>query len=53
MNAIRSTNRTADPRRTVHCRHLSSPGHLAASYTWRGVRRQARVTVHAYRMVLH
>lgn len=53
MNAIRSTNRTADSRRTVHCRHLSSRGHVAPAFTWRGVRRQARVTVHAYRLVLH
>jgi hypothetical protein len=52
MNAIRSTPRAADARRTLQCRHLSSERHSLPSRT-RGVRRHYRVSVQAYRLVLH
>jgi hypothetical protein len=53
MNAIRSTPRAADPRRALQCRHLSIHTHATVLRTWRGVRRQSRVTVHAYPRALH
>jgi hypothetical protein len=52
MNAIRSTPRAADRRRALQCQHLSCQRPYLPSRT-RGVRRQFRVTVHAYPLVLH
>jgi hypothetical protein len=52
MNAIRTIQRAADPRRAMQCHHLSCPRHCLPSRT-RGVRRHCRATVQAYRIVLH